>query len=204
MSKIKLTVLRALPYIYIIGGAIGVFCAFVLSQDKIKLIEHPNAHLNCSLDPIIACGNVVSSNQGHAFGFPNPFLGLAGFGAVVAIGVAILAGGKFRRWFWLLVEAGLVFALGFIHWLFFQSVYRIHALCLYCMAVWVVVITSFWYTTLHNIDTGNIKLPGGNRSKPYRWVRRHHLDLLILWFLIIASLILHHFWYYYGKKLGFS
>ena len=189
-----------MPYIFLIGGLIGTYCAFILSQDKIKLLENPAAHLNCSLDPIIACGNVVSSDQGHAFGFPNPFLGLAGFAAVATIGVAIIAGGKFKRWFWLTIEAGLVFALGFVHWLFFQSVYSIGALCLYCMAVWVVTITSFWYVTLYNIDLKYIKIPRGKAQTVYSWIRKHHLDLLILWFLIIAGLILNHFWYYYGRN----
>ncbi len=200
MSRIKLTLDRALPYIFLVGGLIGTYCAFILSQDKIRLLENPAAHLNCSLDPIIACGNVVSSDQGHAFGFPNPFLGLAGFAAVATIGVAILAGGRFKRWFWLMIEAGLIFAVGFVHWLFFQSVYNIGALCLYCMTVWVVTITSFWYVTLYNIDQKNIKLAKGKVASIYVWIRKHHLDLLILWFLIIAGLILNHFWYYYGRN----
>jgi uncharacterized membrane protein len=196
----KRTVKQNLPYIFIIFGLMGVYCAFVLSQDKIKLLQNPNTHLSCSLDPVLACGNVISSAQGHAFGFPNPFLGLAGFAAVVTIGFAMLAGARFKRWFWLAIEAGLVFALGFIHWLFYQSVYVIHNLCMYCMAVWIVVITSFWYATLYNIDSKNIVLPARLR-KPYAFVRRHHFDILILWFLIIAGLILKHFWYYYGRKI---
>jgi uncharacterized membrane protein len=200
MSAKNFNLTNVLPYILIIAGVVGVFCAFVLSQDKIKLLENPNASLNCSLDPIIACGNVVSSHQGHAFGFPNPFLGLAGYAAVLTIGVTMLAGARFKRWFWISVEAGLLFAIGFIHWLFFQSVYRINALCLYCMAVWIVTITSFWYVTLHNIDQKNIHLPAGKAQKIYGWVRRHHLDILIAWFLIIAVLALKHFWYYYGNK----
>jgi uncharacterized membrane protein len=191
---------KALPIILIICGLIGLYCAFVLSQDKIRLIENPNTHLGCSLDPIISCGNVITSKQGHAFGFPNPFLGLAGFAAVTTIGAVLLAGAKLKRWFWLALEAGMLFALGFIHWLFYQSVYSIGALCLYCMAVWTITITSFWYTTLFNIDAGNIRWPKSKFPRVYAWVRRHHLDLLILWLLVIAGLILKHFWYYYGKK----
>ncbi len=192
---------KTLPYILIIVGLVGVYCAFILSQDKIRLIQHPGAHLSCSLDPIISCGNVITSKQGTAFGFPNPFLGLAGFAAVATIGVALTAGAAFKRWFWLAIEAGVLFALGFVHWLFFESVYRIGALCLYCMAVWTVTITAFWYITLYNIDKKHIKLPASRPQKAYAWVRRHHLDLLILWFLVIAGLTLKHFWYYYGKHL---
>lgn len=199
-KKITLTLKIVLPYLLIICGLIGVYCSFVLSQDKILLLEHPNTHLGCSLDPIIACGNVISSKQGHAFGFPNPFLGLAGFAAVTTVGVTMLAGAKFKRWFWLLMNAGTLFALGFVHWLYFQSVYKIGSLCIYCMTVWVVTITSFWYITLFNIDSKNIVLPKWIPSGVYPWVRKHHLDLLILWLLLIAASILKHFWYFYGKK----
>jgi uncharacterized membrane protein len=191
----------ALPYILIVCGVVGVYCAFILSQDKIRLLQNPNTHLSCSLDPIISCGNVINSAQGHAFGFPNPFLGLAGFAALATIGVTLLAGGRFKRWLWLLLEAGTVFALGFVHWLMYQTTYRIGALCLYCIAVWIITITSFWYTTLYNIDQKNIRLPKGRAQAAYDLIRRHHLDVLILWFVIIAAVILKHFWYYYGKHL---
>lgn len=194
------TVKKVLPYILIVCGLIGVYCSFIITQDKFRLLENPDSHLSCSLDPILACGNIISSQQGHVFGFPNPFLGLAGFAALATIGVAILAGGKFKRWFWLLVEFGTIFALGFVHWLFFQSVYRIGNLCIYCMCVWVITITSFWYVTLYNIDNKNIVLPKALSKNIYPWIRRHHLDLLILWLLIIAALVLKHFWYYYGRN----
>lgn len=202
MGKIKPTLPKALPYILTIAGMIGTYCAFALSQDKIRLLENPNASLGCSLDPVLACGSVISSAQGHAFGFPNPFLGLAGYGALAAIGITIFAGARFKRWFWLLLQAGLVFAVGFVHWLFFQSVYVIENLCIYCMCVWVVTIVSFWYVTLYNIDSKHIKLPKGKAQSVYDWVRKHHLDLLLLWFLIIIALILNHFWYYYGRYFG--
>jgi hypothetical protein len=143
----------------------------------------------------------MQSKQANVFGFANPFIGLGAFPVIAVIGLGILAGAKFKRWFWLGLNAGLVFAVGFVHWLFFESVYRIHALCPWCMVVWVVSITTFWYVTLYNIDQKHIRLPKGKTTQFYKWVRRHHLDILILWLLIIAALILKHFWYYYGQHL---
>jgi hypothetical protein len=70
------------------------------------------------------------------------------------------------------------------------------------MAVWVVTIATFWYVTLYNIEKGHIKLSSGLQGIG-TFARKHHLDILILWFLIIGGLILHHFWYYYGPLLGF-
>jgi uncharacterized membrane protein len=199
MSIKNLTVKRSLPYILIIAGIIGYACAFIIMYDKVQLADNPNFTPNCNLNPIISCGNVMQSDQANAFGFPNPFLGLGGFAVLATVGTALLAGAAFKRWFWLLVNAGTLFALGFVHWLFFESVYRIQALCPYCMAVWTVSIISFWYVTLYNIDNKYIRLPK-KAAKPYAWIRRHHLDLLVLWLVVIGVLILKHFWYYYGRN----
>jgi uncharacterized membrane protein len=199
MAGKNLTLQKILPYILLVGGLIGYVSAFVIMFDKVQILKNPAYIPSCNLNPIISCGSVMQSKQATAFGFPNPFIGLGAFPVVAVIGGAMLGGAMFKRWFWLGFNASLLFALGFVHWLFFESVYRIHALCPWCMAVWVVSITSFWYVTLYNIDQKNIKLPKGRAQAVYAWIRRHHLDILVLWLLVIAALILKHFWYYYGR-----
>lgn len=174
-------------------------CAFALSQDKLKLAANPNAHLECSLNPVVSCGTTLKSTQGEAFGFPNPFLGLAGYAAVATIGIAMLAGAKFKRWFWLVIQGGLVFAAGFLAWLFFESLYDLHILCPYCLGVDAATIPVLWYVTLYNIDQKHIRLLK-KAQKAYKWIRRHHLDLLVLSYLLIIFWILKHFWYYYGRN----
>jgi uncharacterized membrane protein len=192
---------RVFPWMLIIGGVIGLICSFIITLDKIKLLQNPNFRPNCDLNPVVSCGSVMASKQGAVFGFPNPWIGLAAFAVLVTVGTAIIAGAKFRRWFWLGLEASMVFGLVFAYWLLFESVYRIRALCPYCLTVDVVVITLFWYTTLYCVGEGNvIKLPKG-WDKFGAFIRRHHLDILIVWFLITIALILQHFWYYYGKYL---
>ena len=191
---------RLLPWLLIVGGIIGFICAFIIAQDKLQLLANPNYRPSCDLNPVIACGSVMQSQQSNAFGFSNPYIGLAAFPVLATIGVAMLAGAKFKRWYWLGVEAGAVFGLGFINWLFFESVYRIHSLCPYCMVVWGVTITIFIYTTLFNLLEGNIILPKYNQIIT-AWLRKHHLDLLIFWLLIILALIMNHFWYYYGHHI---
>jgi uncharacterized membrane protein len=200
MAKSKLNVQRSLPWMLIIAGIIGLIASFIITLDKFKLLENPAYTPACDLNPIISCGSVMQSKQGSEFGFPNPFLGLAAFGVLLTIGMAIKAGATFKRWFWVGLEIGAILGVGFVHWLFFESVYRIHALCPYCMAVWIVTITTFWYVSIYNIDQKNIILPKALHGA-YKWVRKHHIDLLVLWFLIIAGLILKHFWYYYGHYL---
>lgn len=192
---------KVLPWILLIGGAAAVYCAFILTLDKFKIAENPNFIPSCNLNPVVACGSVMQSTQARAFGFPNPFLGLIGYASVLTIGATILAGAKFKRWFWLCLNGGLLLATIFLSWLFIQSLYSIHALCPYCLGVDAVTVPMLWYVTLYNIDRKNLRLPKGRAQKVYGWIRRHHLDLLILFFVIIVLWILKHFWYYYGQHL---
>jgi uncharacterized membrane protein len=201
MSVKNITLAKALPYILIIGGVIGYLCAFIIMFDKVKLADNPGFVPSCSLDPIISCGSVMLSDQANAFGFPNPFIGLGAFPAVAVVGAAMLAGARFKRWFWLTLQIGYAFGLAFAYWLLFESIFRIKALCPYCLGIDVVMTITFWYLTLYNIDQKHIRLPKGKGRAAYAWIRRHHLDILIAWFLLLIAGILQHFWYYYGTKL---
>jgi len=196
----KLSVDKSYPYILIITGVIGIASSFFLSVDKFKILQNPAYKPSCNLNPILACGDVLKTHQGSAFGFPNPFIGLAAFAVFVTIGMGMLAGAKYKKWFHQGLQLGTILGLAFISWLFYQSLYKIHALCPWCMAVWTIVIISFWYTLLFNIDHGFIKLPK-NLKAYYPKVRKVHLEIILIFFLVLTLFILNHFWYYFGKHL---
>lgn len=194
------TLKRTLPIIFVILGSIGVLASAILTVEKIHLLQNPALKLNCDINPIVACGSVINTDQASAFGFPNPFLGLIGFAVVVTTGMAILAGASFKRWFWLGLQAGTIFGVVFISWLQFQSIYRIGALCPYCMVVWAVMIPIFWYTTLYNLREGHIKL--ARKYLPIsNFLQRHHGDVLVSWYLLVIGVILRHFWFYWSTLL---
>jgi uncharacterized membrane protein len=199
MATSKPSLSKALPWILLIGSIIGYICAFIIMWDKVKLADNPHFVPSCSLNPVISCGNVMKSAQAHAFGFPNPFIGLGAFPAVGVVGAAMLAGARFKRWFWITLQSGYALGIIFAYWLLFESMYRIHALCPYCLGIDIVMTITFWYLTLYNIDQKNIALPKGGAQKAYAWIRRHHLDILVAWFIIVIAIILKHFWYYYGR-----
>lgn len=196
MAKQKWTLPRTIPWLMAIGGFVAFIAAFVLSIEKVAILKDPAFVPSCNINPILSCGSVMITDQAEAFGFPNPFLGIAGFAVVTAIGIALLAGGVFKRWFWLAVQAGLLFAVIFIHWLAFQSIYRIGALCPYCMVVWSMTIPLFWYVTLYNLRAGHITTPKPLK-KAGKFVQKHHGDILLVWFLVIIGAIVEHFWYYW-------
>lgn len=166
-----------------------------------KLLANPAYKPACSLNPIISCGSVMRSDESHLFGFSNPFIGVAAFPVLITTGIVLLMGAKLKRWFWLALNAGALFGVVFVHWLFIASVYRIGALCPYCMVVWVLTITTFWYITLYNLEHGMLSLhPKLHRL--HRSIRRHHADILAAWLILLATLIVTHFWYYFGRFIS--
>lgn len=187
---------KAIGPILAICGAVGLLAAFTLAVEKLRIIEDPSYIPTCTINPILSCGSIMTTDQAEAFGFPNPLFGIAGFAAVTAIGAALIGGARLPRWLWLAVQAGLTFAVVFIHWLLFQSLYRIEALCPYCMVVWVVTIVAFLYCTLHNRAQGNLPVPAGMRGAADIAVRYHGV-ILTLWFALLVFLIGEAFWSYW-------
>jgi len=186
------------PWLLVVAGTIGLISALVLTLEKITLLKNPEYVLSCDINPIVACGSVINTHQASAFGFPNPLIGIFGFAAVIVVGMSLLAGMKIvKKWYWRTFWAGTIFGASFIHWLAFQSIFRINALCPYCMVVWTVTIAIFWYTTLWLLRGGFIALPKG-WGKIGDFVQRNHFGILLSWYLIIVAVILNHFWYFFG------
>jgi len=144
----------ALAIWLIVAGVVGWWAAFSLTMERLQLLEDPDAILGCDISPLVQCGKNLESWQGSVFGFPNPILGLTGWTAPIVVGVAILAGARFARWFWLLFELGLAFAFGFVLWLIGQSIFVLGTLCPWCMVTWVVTIPTFYAVTLHILRRG--------------------------------------------------
>ncbi|WNI14663.1 vitamin K epoxide reductase family protein [Actinacidiphila sp. ITFR-21] len=184
---------RPFTWLLLICGVLGSIASFVITDDKFKLLEDPGYVPGCSLNPIISCGNIMKSEQAHAFGFPNPMIGLIAYPVMICVAVGVLAGARYRPWFWLGLQAGTLFGVGFCTWLQYQSLYSIGSLCLWCSLAWVVTIASFWYTAVHNVKHRIIKVPEGARSL----VLEFHWVVPVLWYGTIATLILTRWWAYW-------
>jgi len=165
-----------LPWLFTLGGAIGLVASLVISLDKLKLLQNPHYVPSCNINPIISCGSVMKTAQASVFGFPNSWLGLIGFAAVILTGISLLAGVRLRP--------------------FVQSVYVIHALCPWCMVVWSVTIPIFLFTTIYTLREGHLPTPK-LLQRPAQVIYEYKYVVLVCWYLLIALLILHHFWYYF-------
>ncbi|RKN50362.1 vitamin K epoxide reductase family protein [Micromonospora endolithica] len=184
-------------WVLTVGGGIGLLAAAVLTVEKINLLTRPGYVPTCSINPILSCGSVMTTPQAEAFGFPNPLIGIAGFAAVTTIGVILLARVRLPRWFWLGLQGGVTFGVVFVHWLIYQSVYVIGALCPYCMAVWAVTIPIFLYTTLSTLRANAHALPATVRAVT-DGAARYHSVILVAWYAVIVAAILHRFWDYWS------
>lgn len=179
---------EALPYLLVIAGAIGFLASLALMLDRLYLLENPNAVLACDINPFISCGTIMQTPPATAFGFPNPLLGMVGFSVVVTIGMAILAGARLQRWFWLGLQTGVVFGMAFIAWLYYQTLFVIGVLCPYCMVVWVVMVPLFWYVTLYNLRYYRPVSQPWQRAADF--LQRHHGDILVaIWALMLGLLL---------------
>lgn len=182
-----------LALVLLVGGLVGLVAAAALLLERIALLEDPDRILTCDISPVLSCGSVMTTPQAEAFGIPNPVIGVAGFAVVPAIGAGLLAGARFAAWFWAGVQAGVTFAVVFVHWLIYQSLYIIGALCPYCMVVWAVTIPIFWWVTVRNLRAF------GSGRIPVALLAEYRGAVLTGWFILLAALIATRFWDYWSS-----
>ncbi|MEV0738442.1 vitamin K epoxide reductase family protein [Streptomyces sp. NPDC050549] len=188
---------RALAWLLIVSGALGILASFVITIDKFQLVQDPGFTPSCNISPVLSCTNVMRSHQASVFGFPNPLLGLITYPVVVAVGAALLSGARCRRWFWLGLNLGTLFGAAFCMWLMTQALYEIGALCLWCCLAWAATIAMFWYVTAHNLRHGIVPAPRGLVAG----VREFHWVVPVTWYLSIVMLIATRFWTYWQTLL---
>lgn len=181
---------RGLALLLVLTAAAGLLASWVITLDKIELLKDPDYVPGCSMNPVVSCGGVMKSEQAAVFGFPNPLLGLAAYAVVLCVGASLLAGARFPRWYWLTLDAGTLFGVGFCTWLQFQSLYRVNALCLWCCLAWAATILMFWYVTSHNVRRGFLPAPASLRTfmNDFTWV------FPVLHAGVIGMLILTRWW----------
>ena len=180
---------RARPFglFLVLTGAVAWIASGILVLERIALYQDPDYVTSCDFNPWVSCGTVMKSTQAALLGFPNPFLGIVGFGIVITIGMALLAGARFARWYWVGVQVGVTLAMVFIVWLWSQALYEINALCPYCMVVWAMMIPMFLYTTARNIAHGVIPAPGALRRVAGEWT---WVAVIVLLLITAATIVL--------------
>ena len=177
----------ALAIFLIVVGIIGWIAAFALTIERLELLINPQEALSCDFSVLVQCTKNLESAQGSIFGFPNPIIGLGAWIAPIVVGAALLAGATFDRWFWIVFNAGMVFAIGLVGYLISQSIFVLGTLCPWCMVTWLVTIPAFWVVTLRNLREGVFT---SNRrvirvaSVAYSWVP----TIVLACYILVAAL----------------
>jgi uncharacterized membrane protein len=185
---------RASAVWVLIAGVVGLAAALTLTVEKIEILINPDYVPSCSINPVLSCGSVMVTPQASAFGFPNPLLGIVSFTVVLVTGVLALAKVQLPRWYWLGLATGTLLGTAFVHWLIFQSLYRIGALCPYCMVVWAVTIPLL--VVMSSIALRPLRTNAAARVlHTWRW------SLVTLWFTGLILLILVRFWDYWSTLI---
>ncbi|MCX8558184.1 vitamin K epoxide reductase family protein [Mycolicibacterium mucogenicum] len=189
------TVSRPAAVWVLLAGIIGEVAAFVLTVEKVRQLQNPSYVPSCSINPVLSCGSVMLTKQASLFGFPNPLLGIAAFSVVIVTGVLAVAGVRLPRWYWAGLAGGTLLGAVFVHWLIYQSLYEIGALCPYCMVVWVVTMA------LLVVVTPIALRPLAGRNKVVDALYQWRWPLYAVWITAIALLILDRFWSYWSTLI---
>lgn len=178
-------------WLMIIGGAIGLFAAIVLTVDKIKLGDDPEAKFSCDVNAFVSCAGVMASPESSVFGFANSIIGIIGFAVVVALGAWLLVRPGLPAFVWVGLQVGTLFGIGSVMWLQYQSIYDIGKLCPYCMVVWAVMIPIFVGVSARNLRAF------APRSAVTRFVSDWTVLIVALWYIVVLAAI----WFQFGSDL---
>ena len=178
----------------LIAGVVGLTASATLLIEKIEMLQDPGYVPTCSINPVLSCGSVMVRPEASAFGFPNPLIGVVSFTLVVVTGVLAVARVGLPRWYWLGLTVGAGLGVVFTHWLIFESLYVIGALCPYCMVVWSVIVPLF-------AVVAPIALRPLAANPVARFLYHWRWPLVALWFTAVALAILVRFWDYWSTLI---
>lgn len=178
----------------LIAGVIGLIASVTLTAEKIRLLTDSSYVPSCNLNPVLSCGSVMVTPQASVLGVPNSLIGIAAFTVVAVTGVLAVTKVALPQWYWIWLLVGTLAGAAFVHWLIFQSLYRIGALCPYCMVVWVITISLL--VVVASIAGGPVL--ESRESAVAHGLHQWRWSLAALWFTAVLLLILTRFWDYWS------
>ncbi|HEX6462124.1 MAG TPA: vitamin K epoxide reductase family protein [Candidatus Saccharimonadales bacterium] len=175
-------------------GIVGLIASFVLSVEKIHLLQDPGTQLSCNFSAILNCASVMKTPQASEFGFPNSYIGMMGYAVVITVAVMGLSRMTFPRPFMLATQICFGLGLIFAYWLFFQSVYVIQILCPWCLVVTLVTTILFETLLRYNLRENNLYLPNKAHQHTLQWLKKDYDKFATaLWLAVMIALIFMQF-----------
>lgn len=130
-----------------IGAAVGFIASFLQMLEKITLLKSSDAVLSCNLNSVFNCSNILNAPQSSVFGFPNSLLCITFFALMLTAGLVGWTGGHITSKLRLVYQAMTLFFIGFGFWYFWQSIFNVGSLCVYCIFCYlgVLAISGAWF-----------------------------------------------------------
>lgn len=171
-------------------AAIAFFASFTLSVEYVELLKDPHVNLPCNINAVLNCASVMKTDQAHVLGFPNSFMGIAGEAVMVTVSVAYFAGARFKKWFYVAVNLGVLLSALFAYWLFFQSLYTIQILCPWCLLVTTTSTLMLGAITRFNLRENNFNLTFGAHHRIKKWLQKDYDKFIVAgWLVLLAALV---------------
>jgi uncharacterized membrane protein len=170
-------------WLMVLASAVGLASAFWQLMEKISLLKNPHHALSCNFNSTFNCSNVLNAHQSSALGPPNSVIGIIMFTFFLSIGLALATGSQISRRLALLVQGLAVFMLGFTLWFLFESTYRIHSVCLFCLFIGTSVL----------IINGVLKRHNWQNNPKYKRYFKSGLDIFfwaMLWLVVAFAMLL--------------
>lgn len=186
---IKFTVFRGLLRDHVLLFACALFgltASFVLTIEKIHLLQNPAAEPSCSINPFITCASAISSAQSEIFGVPITLFGIMAYTALLTLSMFLLLKSTLSVTIWRLALGAAAIGLLGVHYLILQSVFVLHVICPWCFGVWLT--TPVILTALLGLA------PNDALHKKIMPLITHRWKILFAWYAALFTLLLVVFW----------
>lgn len=184
--------LRNVYWVLLAGAIMALIAAFVLSVEKIHLLNDPDAVLSCTFNVVLNCSTVMETWQASVFfGIPNMYIGMVAFPVILTVAVATLWGGaKFNRGFLLAMNFGILLGTVFAYWLFFNSVYVIQVLCPWCLVVTFSCTLMLAASTHLTLRQNLLGLKGAAEKRVATFLGKGYHQLVVAsWIVLMIALV---------------
>jgi uncharacterized membrane protein len=169
-----------------IAAAVGFLASFLQMLEKLTLLKNSHAALTCNLNSVFNCSNILNAHQSSVFGFPNSLLCMSFFMFTFSAGLIGWTSTRLNIKLRLVYEFFALFFVCFGFWYFWQSIFNVGSVCIYCLFCYgaVLTINGGWFRL-------NYKYLSGHKStkRILDWVVANGADIL-LWCLIAAVIAL--------------
>jgi hypothetical protein len=106
---------------------------------------------------------------------------------MIALSVAMFLQVEFPKLFWQLLVLGTSLAVVFCHWLAFQTIFEIGALCPYCMVAWVATLLVLSVGLRELLQKRNKSTTDEFEKVAIKTITKWMLPLHILWATLLVG-----------------